>query len=121
MISRISNLLFAESMSVEQLAQALRIQNFNATVRGEFKLVAGTNSSGYITSALSSPVEVLRDLKGVQTLKDAGFSDPDIALALGIDRLRLKKVYNEARKSNKKPVAPAPVQRTSKAISLDDL
>lgn len=123
MIHKFSSLLFAEAMTVEHMAKMLLLENFNVTVRGEFKLITGTDRMGYITSALSSPVKVLRDLKGAQTLRDAGFSDPDIALALGVDRVGLRKIFSKGRKPNKKnAVETSPVSPPkSKAISLDDL
>lgn len=106
------------SLSIDGFASAVNLENYTAVVRGPWKLLRGTNTSGNFTVVLVGPHAVPSNLVGIQILMAAGFSDVDAMLALGVTRNEYR-AWTKTQRTRKREAAAQP--RMGSTTALDDL
>lgn len=119
MIQKVTAFIAKDQMTVSQMAEKLGLANYNAIHRGGYTVVFGTNRAGDRTSLVCGPYVLQQNLVGARKLLEAGFSEPDMCLALGLTRA----AYNTLKKKERaelKAQQQTP-RRTSGVVSLDDL
>lgn len=123
MIQKIKAFIAKDVMTVEQMAEKLNLSSYNAIHRGGYTVVFGTDSQGDRTSIVCGPYVLQQNLAGARRLLDAGFSDTDMCLALGLSRRAytdLKKKEREEKKAAEQAAKQQP-RRGTTTVSLDDL
>ncbi|UAW96432.1 hypothetical protein MPK64_gp288 [Erwinia phage pEa_SNUABM_16] len=106
------------SYSIDGFAAKVNLENYTAIVRGKWRLLRGTDTSGNFTIVLIGPYAVSPDLTGYQILVAAGYQPVDAMQALGLDHNHLRTMQKEHRKRVAQSKA-AP--RRGNTNSLDDL
>lgn len=122
MIKKVTAFIAKDEMTVEQMAEKLNLSSYNAIHRGGYTVVCGTDSQGDRISLVCGPYVLQQSIWGVQKMLDAGFSETDALLALGLTRhayTALKKKEREQKKAAEQAAKQQP--RRGSVVSLDDL
>lgn len=119
MIQKVKAFIAKDVMTVEQMAEKLNLSSYNAIHRGGYTVVFGTDSQGDRTSIVCGPYVLQQNLAGARRLLDAGFSEPDMCLALGLTRAAYSALKKKER-AELKAQQQTP-RRTGGIVSLDDL
>jgi len=106
------------SFSIDGYAAKANLENYTAIVRGQWKLLRGTDTLGNFTTVLVGPYEIQPDLNGYHILIIAGFQHVDALQALGLDRTSLRTLKRE---HAKRVAASKSNPRVGRTNALDDL
>lgn len=123
MIQKVKAFIAKDVMTVEQMAEKLNLPSYNAIHRGGYTVVFGTDAQGDRISLVCGPYVLQQNMTGARRLLDAGFSDIDMCLALGLSRRAYTDLKKKEREEKKAAETAAKQQtpRRGSTISLDDL